>query len=161
MKDVSHSEESVRDVYDGSRECEEVSESKSSSFVGSEAYRDGNTRERGGSRGGDGSRDDADDWRLGGGVGRYDALNGVAKKSAVADRTEVPKSGLGVSVLSNTRVLTFLLVGFGGGVSTEGAFEVNGEAKKAAVLLLPLEDGSMGEGNGDGKENFEADEEGV
>ncbi len=31
MKDVSHSEESVRDVYDGSRECEEVSESKSSS----------------------------------------------------------------------------------------------------------------------------------
>ncbi len=25
---------------------------------------------------------------------------------------------------------------------------MNGEAKKAAVLLLPLEDGSMGEGNG-------------
>lgn len=118
------------------------SSSSSSARVRSEAYLEGKIRERGGRRGGDGSRELAVDLTLGGGVGRA-PMELTAKKSAVAER--VGKLSFGF----DTTAIVSLRKGGGGGVGIGGPAAAN-ELKKAAVLLPPLEDDSRGDGKGDG-----------
>lgn len=78
---------------------------------------------------------------LGGGVGRVPRAP-AKKKSDVAERLSF---GLRKAVRVSLRE------GGGGGVGVGGPGATKGEPKKAAVLLLPLEETSGGEGRGEGK----------
>lgn len=111
--------------------------------VRSDAYLEGKIRERGGRRGGDGSRELADDLTLGGGVGRA-PMELTAKKSAVAERAGTLSFGFDTTVLVSRRE------GGGGGAGGGGPAAAKGELKNAAVLLPPLVDDSRGDGKGEG-----------
>ena len=107
------------------------------------AYREGKIRESGGRRGGDGSRELAEDFMLGGGVGRVPKAP-AKKKFVVADWLDEFSFGLDNAVRVSFRE------GGGGGVGVGGPDPAKGEPKKAAVLLVPLVDTSFGDGRGDG-----------